>query len=207
MMMAVSTTTNRALRSPRQPRVGFATSRAAGPTFQQLSRTAGAGATTKTKAYAPFRGAEAATYKRKWSRYAVSAQGCIARAIAEPLILKHLADRSEATAPELVVLGEALLNGMTLGVDLFFQSATFRDPVFNPSGRSFPVDILKVQGGTQWYEPVDGVHYHNTAPQRAKDQSRNADLAAYGGTVVVIYDTICTSREQLRAFLDSVGAP
>jgi hypothetical protein len=131
--------TNKGRRPPQPKRQGFATTMARGPSFQQLSYVHGLGnvATAKVESNAPFTGPEAAALKKQYGHYGYSAQGCIARALAEPQIADNL-NRSQGTAPELVVLGDALLKGMRLGRELFWQSETFKDPVFNPSPARLP---------------------------------------------------------------------
>lgn len=200
--------TNLGHKAPTPGRMGFATSRARGPTFAQLSRGGPFALTIpNAESWAPFTGPNAEALSKKFGHYKFSAQGCIKRALDEPQIAVHLADRSEATAPELVVLGDALLDGYQLGRDLFFQTPTFRDPVFNPSGHSFPVDILKRPHADSWLIPVDGVHFHlATAEEIAHDAIRNGWLQSYGH-VVVVTDQSCQSREDLRAYLHSQGAP
>lgn len=205
--MAV-TLTNKQHRASRPGRIGLATSRASGPTFSQLSRGGPfVFSVSNGESWLPFTGANAEMLAKKFAHYKYSAQVCIKRALDEPQIARHLMDRSEATAPELVVLGDALLKGFQLGRTLFFQTPTFRDPVFNPSGHSFPVDILKRPDADEWLEPVDGLHFHQaTAEEIAHDAIRNANLQNYGH-LLVITDEFCQSREDLQAFLASRGAP
>lgn len=198
--------TNKNQRPPQPKRTGRASSVASGPTFAQQSRQAGQ-KVPNLHDTRPFDGLEGAELlKVQYGRYEYSAQECIARALHEHGIRAALST-NVGTAPELVVLGDALLRGLTLGRSLFFQSRTFRDAVFNPSGRSFNVDILKKPHADSWLEPVDGAFFHVAElKQRVHDARRNGELAQYGH-VVVISDRVCQSREQLRSYLDGIGAP
>jgi hypothetical protein len=188
-------------RPPRPHRIGHAVTKARGASFAEASKSAGVpvenvGATD----VAPFTGANALAEKRKYAAYSVSAQGCIQRALDEQAIATHV-DRATGTAPELVVLGFAL------NQTLFFQTATYRDPIFNPAGRAFPVDILVVEAGVMWYMPVDGAHYHMaTIEEQVRDQRRNGNLSRYG-QVLPISDIYCHTEEDLKSFLDAHGAP
>jgi hypothetical protein len=204
--MAVATTKGR--KPPQPERKGFATTHARAATFQQLTRVTGFGslAVAEPDTTAPFYGANAVQLKQLYHRYAYSAQSCIARALAEPTIAAGITNNT-GTAPELVLLGNSLLEGLVMGRTLFFQSKTFRDPIFNPSGRVFNVDILKVPFADQWLEPVDGVYYHlATLEQELRDADRNNELAQYGH-VLAVSDVVCQSREQLQAFLAGNAAP
>src|SRR5215470_13070680 len=147
--------TTKGKKPPVPQRKGFATTTARGPSFFQQSYVPGLGfLAQKEENYAPFYGPDAADKKFRYRKYEYSAQACIQRALQEPLIYLNITNNT-GTAPELVVLGDALLKGMVMGRTLFFQNKTFKDPVFNPSGRSFNVDILKAPWSDSWLEPVD----------------------------------------------------
>jgi len=180
-----------------------------GPSFKQLSYVRGFGSVAEESAgesYAPFSGPDAATKKKLYGHYGYTAQSCIERALQEPHIVENIS-QSTGTAPELVVLGDALLRGLVLGRTLFFQSKTFRDPIFNPSGRVFSVDILKLPFADSWLEPVDGQYFHmSSIEEQLHDAERNGELAAYGH-VLPISDIYCQTREDLRAYLAARGAP
>ena len=199
--------TNKGQRPPVPRRVGFSTTEARGPTFKQLSYVRGLGSVAiDTPDVAPFTGGDAAALKHKYGHYGYSAQACINRALQEQAIVDGITNNT-GTAPELVVLGDALLRGLVLGRQLFFQAKTFRDPVFNPSGRIFNVDIMKIPFGDSWLEPVDGEFFHMaTMEEQLRDADRNNELAQYGH-VIPISDNWCQTREDLRAFLDARGAP
>jgi hypothetical protein len=199
--------TTKGQKPPQPQRKGFATTSARGPTFRQLSYVPGLGYLgEEPENYAPFYGVEAAQRKQTYRKYEFSAQSCIQRALEEPQIYLNITNNT-GTAPELVVLGDALLKGMTLGRTLFFQSKTFKDPVFNPSGRIFNVDILKAPWSDSWLEPVDGDHFHMaTLQEQLHDADRNGELAQYGH-VLAISDSVCFSREALQSFLSSRGSP
>jgi hypothetical protein len=199
--------TTKGLRPPTPHRVGFSTTMARGATFQQLSYVHGLGAVSvDTESYAPFTGGDAQALKKKYGHYGYSAQACINRALQEEPIRTGIT-QSTGTAPELVVLGDALLRGLVLGRTLFFQSKTFRDPVFNPSGRVFSVDILKIPFGDSWLQPVDGTFYHfSTLEQEIRDADRNQELAQYGH-VLPISDQFCQTRGDLTSYLEARGSP
>jgi len=203
----VPVTTTKGLKPPQPHRVGKATTTARGATWIQQSYVKGLGyLAAQEEDYAPFYGPEAADRKKTYSKYEFSAQSCIQRALQEPMIYTVLTN-NVGTAPELVVLGDALLRGMVLGRTLFFQSKTFKDPVFNPSGRIFNVDILKAPFGDSWLEPVDGLFFHfATLTEQLRDADRNKELAQYGH-VLAIPDNVCQSRESLTAYLHSNGSP
>jgi hypothetical protein len=203
--MVVTTTKGR--KPPQPQRKGFATTTARGPSFLQQSYVRGLGYLAPVpEDVAPFTGPMAEQRKQLYRKYQFSAQSCIERALSEPMIYTNITNNT-GTAPELVVLGDALLRGMVLGRTLFFQSKTFKDPVFNPSGRIFNVDILKAPFADSWLEPVDGIHFHMAnIEQELRDADRNNELAQYGH-VLPISDVVCFSRESLQSFLSSRGSP